>query len=480
MSPRSSASAATATRPSRQRADAPRALADGQGAAARACTCRPPSGTRPSTSLAFYERCAGLGEPSHLRFFPFPPPDLRELALVAGRDLDRRRQHREHARDLAGARLRRDPARGVGGRRRPLRRERRDDLLVRGRRDRLVRARSSRACPTGSASSPAARARTTTARSCAGRATASSSTAASRKGSRPTTASGSTSSAPSCARSSPAGPGAAAYRVTRDGEERLERATLPTVHARSTCSSTGHAYWIAVDGSSWSTDAVLLGLLFGSPWLVASRVLLWRSGIRRRRDPCLAGRADPQPLALVAPVCKERHVTGAFASPSRTLFAVERGSIVFEEQLVQDEELWHDDDAVDARRLVLRPDRPLPVPGGGLHLRRQVHDGRAPDPLLAGERRPEPAAPRGARARRRPQPAHRRLPVRVRAERLVLRLDRRRPARARDQGRSSDGDRSGGRAGEGHPLRALHGAPRARCSRTTTGSSRRTPTSRAT
>jgi peptidase E len=32
--------------------------------------------------VAFYERCAGLGELSHLRFFPFPPAGLRELVLA--------------------------------------------------------------------------------------------------------------------------------------------------------------------------------------------------------------------------------------------------------------------------------------------------------------------------------------------------------------------------------------------------------------
>ncbi len=62
---------------------------------------------------------------------------------LAGRDLRQRRQHREHARDLAGARHRRAHARGVGERRRPLGRERRDDLLVRARRHRLVRPGSS-------------------------------------------------------------------------------------------------------------------------------------------------------------------------------------------------------------------------------------------------------------------------------------------------------------------------------------------------
>jgi peptidase E len=32
--------------------------------------------------VAFYERCAGLGELTHLKFHPWPPTRLRELALV--------------------------------------------------------------------------------------------------------------------------------------------------------------------------------------------------------------------------------------------------------------------------------------------------------------------------------------------------------------------------------------------------------------
>ena len=32
--------------------------------------------------VAFYERCAGLGELSHLKFHPWPPPRLRKLALA--------------------------------------------------------------------------------------------------------------------------------------------------------------------------------------------------------------------------------------------------------------------------------------------------------------------------------------------------------------------------------------------------------------
>jgi peptidase E len=38
-------------------------------------------GDSPEWILPFYERCGGLGELSHLRFFPWPPANLRELAL---------------------------------------------------------------------------------------------------------------------------------------------------------------------------------------------------------------------------------------------------------------------------------------------------------------------------------------------------------------------------------------------------------------
>ena len=77
---------------------------------------------------------------------------------------------------------------------------------------------------------------------------------------------------------------------------------------------------------------------------------------------------------------------------------MERGSIVFEEQIVQDEELWHDDDSADRDGWFCVRTDPFPCPAAGLHVRRDVHDRGAPDPLLAGERRPEPAASR-ARAR---------------------------------------------------------------------------------
>jgi peptidase E len=40
------------------------------------------TGDAPESIVAFHERCAGLGELAHLRFFPWPPSELRELALA--------------------------------------------------------------------------------------------------------------------------------------------------------------------------------------------------------------------------------------------------------------------------------------------------------------------------------------------------------------------------------------------------------------
>src|SRR5919112_633783 len=39
-------------------------------------------GDSPDAIVAFHERCQGLGELTHLRFFPWPPRDLRELVLA--------------------------------------------------------------------------------------------------------------------------------------------------------------------------------------------------------------------------------------------------------------------------------------------------------------------------------------------------------------------------------------------------------------
>ncbi len=108
------------------------------------------------------------GEPAGARALPRRDPRLR-------------REHGEHARGLAGARLRPDPARGLGVGGRPLRLERGDDLLVRGRGDGLVQSSASTGCATVSASSRGAPVPTTTARSGGGPSTR----ASSRKASRP-------------------------------------------------------------------------------------------------------------------------------------------------------------------------------------------------------------------------------------------------------------------------------------------------------
>ena len=102
--------------------------------------------------------------------------------------------------------------------------------------------------------------------------------------------------------------------------------------------------------------------------------------------------------------------------------------------------------------------RSVSVPGERVHLCRRLHDRRAPDPRLGGAGRPEPPAARCEGARRRPQPADRRLPVRVRA--LAPPTTRGSPP----AGPSTASGRSNGRRqrddpGQGHPLRALHGAP---------------------
>ncbi len=86
---------------------------------------RAPAGARRDVRPALQPVAAGGPARVHAR----PRPRARS-----------RREHGEHARDLARPRLRRGAARGLGERRRPLRLERRDDLLVRGGRDRLVRA----------------------------------------------------------------------------------------------------------------------------------------------------------------------------------------------------------------------------------------------------------------------------------------------------------------------------------------------------
>ena len=95
-------------------------------------------------------------------------------------------------------------------------------------------------------------------------------------------------------------------------------------------------------------------------------------------------------------------------STAATLCPMERGQIVLEHAVVERRRRALAGGRRGPRRVVLRPHRPVPVPGVGLHLRRGVHDRGAPDPRVAGAGRPEPAASRRAGPRRRPQPARRR------------------------------------------------------------------------
>ena len=162
--------------------DRVRALPHRQGAPARLPGPDRERRDCPSTSSASTRSSAGRADCSHVSFFPWPREDLREHVLSQDVDLRQRREHGEHARRLARPRLRRDPPRGLGAGHRPGRLERRDDLLVRGRRHRLVRPAARRDARRARLPQPAARARTTTARSAAGPSTRSSSRTASRAG----------------------------------------------------------------------------------------------------------------------------------------------------------------------------------------------------------------------------------------------------------------------------------------------------------
>ncbi len=48
----------------------------------RVCFVPTAVGDQTESIVTFYERYGGLGELSHLKFFPYPPPDLREFALA--------------------------------------------------------------------------------------------------------------------------------------------------------------------------------------------------------------------------------------------------------------------------------------------------------------------------------------------------------------------------------------------------------------
>ena len=87
-------------------------------------------------------------------------------------------------------------------------------------------------------------------------------------------------------------------------------------------------------------------------------------------------RSSPQWASSSATACSpsaghRRTFADAFASASRTLYAVERGSaveqgsIVFEEESVEDEEIWHDDDSGDHDGWFCVRTDPFPCPAAG-------------------------------------------------------------------------------------------------------------------
>ena len=155
--------------------------------------------------VRFYEAFARRAEASHLSLFGIPPADIRSVVLDqdaifvgGGNTANMLAIWRVHGVD-------RFAARGVGGRRRPRRGERGLDLLVRGRRHRLVPGGARRARLPGVPARlelPALRRRG----DAAPRASTGSSPRASRRDSPPTTSSGSASAGPSSRRSSPRGP----------------------------------------------------------------------------------------------------------------------------------------------------------------------------------------------------------------------------------------------------------------------------------
>ena len=90
-----------------------------------------------------------LCEPTHISLFRLglAPGAAARPPARAGRDLRRRRLDDQPARAVARARARRDPARGVAGRHRARRAERRVDVLVRVGRDEVDRPPDARARP---------------------------------------------------------------------------------------------------------------------------------------------------------------------------------------------------------------------------------------------------------------------------------------------------------------------------------------------
>ena len=116
----------------------------------RVCFLPSASGDADHYIVRFYRHfSAARCEPSHLSLFrrERAPAEPRDHLSQPGPDLRRRRERHEPARRLAGPRDRRDPARGLGARDRPLRALGRLAVLVCGGRLDLPRAAAAGAGP---------------------------------------------------------------------------------------------------------------------------------------------------------------------------------------------------------------------------------------------------------------------------------------------------------------------------------------------
>ena len=86
---------------------------------------------------------------------------------------------------------------------------------------------------------------------------------------------------------------------------------------------------------------------------------------RRPRSDCLPGSRPLSPLASRTLLGVEAGPHAEHDRPSGRPSTIEQGSIVFEEQVVQDEEIWHDDDSGDHDGWFCVRTDPFPCPADG-------------------------------------------------------------------------------------------------------------------
>ena len=256
-----------------------------RGSRGSACS-RPPAATPRTRSAAFTRRSAtscASRRTSRCSGSATRPGAAARAPARAGHHLRRRRLDGQPARALAGARARRDPARGVAGRDRPRRAERRLDVLVRvGRHDVDRAAGRSRA---GSASCPARTRSTTTASPSAGRSTSTPSPpAAARRAGAWTTAPACCSAARGWPRSSRRGRARGPSACTRVDGEAVEEAIEPRLLKARPARRTRRAPLGGGGAARAECCAAGVGLRVGlvSPADVSGGIERVGSGVRRR------------------------------------------------------------------------------------------------------------------------------------------------------------------------------------------------------